>query len=169
MNDDAMNRRLDQAEGARHSTSGGRSQEDDSTASPSVTLILDQPTETDDKFQLLGGEGSYRKTLAASDAEALVTGEKVLRFKVTPDKKGYKLIHRRSDGSRRTVFLETRIQDMTEAGHGPQKAEYSYARLDIQVPRKLPDKYKTSQVDVDQDLVQESPVLVDLQVEDPEL
>jgi hypothetical protein len=134
----------------------------------SVTVILDQPAEPDDRFQLAGSSGSYTKTLAASDAKALVAGQKILRFEVEPDKKGYNLTHHRSREAKRTIFLEKRIQDMTAAGHGPQTAEYSYLRLDSQVPRNLPDRYGITR-DVKMDLVQRSPLLVDLQVKDPEL
>ena len=131
-----------------------------------ITVILDEPVESGDKFEITGD--NYSKTLTAKDAEQLVQGEKLLRFQVKANKNGYKLIHHRSKGSNRTIFLETRLQDMTEAGQGPRTAKASYAHLDSEVPKKLLDKYMT-EAEVDRDLVQKSPVLVDLKVEDPEL
>lgn len=131
----------------------------------SVTIILDQPAELDDKFQLVGGGGSIIKS---SDAQELVAGEKIIRFKVRPDKQGYKLIHHRSKGASRPIFLAMRIQDLTKAAIGPKTSEDAYARIDSQVPRKLPGRHRTDG-NVDIDLVQRSPVLVDLKVKDPEL
>jgi hypothetical protein len=131
-----------------------------------INIVLDLPLESDDKFEIIGGSGKYKETLGAAKAEELnpsVKGEKVLRFKVKPDNKGYKLVHHRANGVKRTIFLETRLQDMTEAGHKPETARYSYAHLPSQVRTKLPDRYGTDR-DVDKDLM-----LVDLKVEDPEL
>jgi len=131
-----------------------------------VKVILDQPWEDDDKWELKGE--NFSKTLTIKDAEDLVKGEKILRFKVKPNKKGYRLIHHRSKDSPKTVFLDKLIQHMTEAGHPHKTSPYSYAHLPSQVRTKLPDRYGTDR-DVDKDLIQASPILVNLKVEDPEL
>jgi hypothetical protein len=98
----------------------------------------------------------------------LAAGAKMLRFKVPSDKKRYTLCHKRPKGSRQTIFKNRRLQDLTAAGHRSKTAPYGYRRLDGQLPSTLPAKYRAI-TSVDQDLVQVTPVLVDLLVEDPEL
>jgi hypothetical protein len=131
-----------------------------------ITVILDEPIEKDDKWEVVGG--GYRKTLTASDAEPLVKGERILRFKVKPNKNGYKLIHHRSAASQRPIFLENPLPLPITKGTGTQSARDAYAQTDSQVPEKLPDRY-ISDREVDPDLVEKSPVLVDLEVKDPEI
>jgi hypothetical protein len=131
-----------------------------------IAIILDEPLEDGDKFEITGG--GYSKTLTAKDAEQLVKGERLLRFKVKPSKNGYRLIHHHSKGAKSAIFLDTRLQDMTKAGVGPLPSKAWYAHIESQVPKKLLDNYMT-EAEVDRDLVQKSPVLVDLKVEDPEL
>lgn len=133
-----------------------------------IKVILDEPVEADDEFELIGGSGSYKKTLKTSDAEPLTKGEKILRFKVKPDKKGYKLIHYSSKKAKQTVFLELPYKTLTEVKHETRSAKFAYAHLPSQVPTVLGDRYGKDRP-VDKDLVQKSPILVDLNVEDPEL
>ena len=136
--------------------------------SDTVAIVLDQPAESDDKFELVSGDGSYAKTLAASDAQDLApgSGEKVLRFDGVKPNKGYKLFHKRSKGSKRVVFLEWPFAGLTEAGHPPLGTQGTYATLPSQMPSKLPDQYGGDEL-VDEDLVARAPVLLDLEVEDP--
>jgi subtilisin family serine protease len=147
-------------------------QEDDTNTAPeldtnSVNVILDQPGESDDKFQLISSDGSYTRTLSAIDAKLLTNGEKFLRFDGIDPKKSYRLIHRRSTKSELRL-PEMAFKYLTEAGRPPLVAKSTYLTLPSQVSRKLPDKYGIDQT-VDEDLVEISPVLVDLDVEDPEV
>ncbi|MDP2334499.1 MAG: S8 family serine peptidase [Reyranella sp.] len=142
--------------------------EDKPTDDLTVSIIVDQPGETDDRFQLVSNDGRYSKTLGAGDAEALTAGARILRFKVPSTKALYTLIHQRAKGSRQTIFRNRRVQDLTKAGTRPQTARYSYARLDSKLPSTLPAAYRVTAA-VDPDLVQGTPVLADLRIEDPEL
>jgi len=129
-----------------------------------LTIVLDQAGEGDDTFELVGG--SEPIVLGAKDAKELVEGAKVLRFQGINANKQYKLIHHRSKGATRVVFLDTRPQDMTNAGKNAIGSKNTFAALPSRVPAKLPDKYYSEQA-VDADLVAKSPVLLDLAVEDP--
>src|SRR5262245_64022147 len=63
-----------------------------------VTVMLDEPVDSDDEFQLESSDGSPKKILSAAAAKPLVTGEKVLKFegvKATPTGT-FKLLHKRS-------------------------------------------------------------------------
>lgn len=131
-----------------------------------ITVILDEPIEKDDKWELTSKE--YNKTLTVNDAEPLVKGAKILRFKVKPTKTGYTLTHYRSNASKRMIFRDRPVPPGITPNIRPLSARDAYAQIDSQVPRKLLDKYMT-EVEVDRDLVQKCPVLVDLKVEDPEL
>jgi hypothetical protein len=133
-----------------------------------VSIIVDQPGETDDRFQLASDDGRYSKTLGAGDAEALAAGARILRFKVTSAKARYTLTHQRAKGSRQVIFRDRRLQDLTKAGTPPQTARYSYARLDVQPPSTLPANYRATS-SIDRDLVQDAPMLVGTLAEDPEL
>jgi hypothetical protein len=135
---------------------------------PSVTVILDQPAEADDTFKLVGSHKSYTKTLDASAAQALVTGQRLLRFEGVKANKSYQLLHQRSKKSARIIFLETRFQDLAKAGIGPHEAKYTYITLSSQAPKELRDPYGKDAA-VDAALIAKSPRLVDLEVEDPEL
>jgi hypothetical protein len=123
----------------------------------SVTVILDQPGERDDRFELVSSSGRYRRTLGANDATPLVAGEMMLLFEV-PDKGNYTLIHHRAkDGSQYTIFRNRRFQDMAGT-HKPRERTPIYQQLYGQ-----PDNAGT-----ERDLIQASPVLVNLDVKDPE-
>lgn len=133
----------------------------------SVTVILDQPAESDMTFVLDAGS-SYRKTLKATDAESLVDGERLLRFTgVTPSKR-YRLAFEHAGGTGRALFLNRLISEITTAGKGPYNAQYVYSPMTVQVPAKLPNKYHQD-TKPDSDLVQASPVLVALIVKDPKI
>jgi subtilisin family serine protease len=160
--------RFDFKQGAEWAESRSELAEDDPSERLTVSIIIDQPGESDDEFQLVSDDGRYNKTLGARDAEALVSGAKMLRFKVPSDRKLYTLIHKRAKGSRRTIFLKRRLQDLTKAGIPSRTAPYGFARLDGQPPSALPAQYQATRA-VEQDLIQETPVLVDLMVEDPEM
>jgi hypothetical protein len=133
-----------------------------------VTVILDEPPEPGDTFELASSDGKYKKTLGIKDAQLLVAGEKLLRFDGVQFDKSYSLVHRRAKGATSHVFPATRLRDLTEKGHGPHQSKYTYATLPSQAPKKLPDKYGTRGV-VAKELIEESPVLLDLEVEDPEV
>jgi hypothetical protein len=130
--------------------------EDDQADALIVSIVLDQPGETDGRFELSSDDGAYRKTLGAADVETLGAGVKVLRFKVPSAKKTYTLMHQRAKGSRQTIFEKRLVQQLTTAGTRPQTARYAYARLDSQPPATLPD------------LAQDTLTLAGLSVEDPE-
>src|SRR5262249_33657198 len=82
------------------------------TAAPSATLpkqleltvILDEPVEKDDKWELTSK--GYSKTLTVADAEQIGKGEKLLRFKIKPTTSGYTLTHHRSDQSKRVIIRD---------------------------------------------------------------
>ena len=139
---------------------------EDKATAKTVSVILDEPAESDDTFQLVSTDGKFSTTLGVAQAKPLVTGERVLTFPgVNPSKK-YKLIHIRSAGSKRVVLPDIPFQFLTVAGKGPQTAKHTYVTLPSQVTSKLPDRYGIER-DVDPILVAPSPQLVDLNVEDP--
>ncbi|HWL95470.1 MAG TPA: hypothetical protein VNT79_18270 [Phycisphaerae bacterium] len=129
-----------------------------------INVILDEEIETDDIWEVEGGD---KKTLVKKDAEPLVKGHKILRFKIKPTKKTYSLSHHRSGANKRPVFLGRPYPLGIEKDKKSQTAPHAYAQLVSQVPKKLPGQWATSNVDAD--LVQDSPILVDLKVTDPEL
>jgi hypothetical protein len=132
-----------------------------------ITLILDQPGEADDTFELASEDGKYKKTLGARHAQALVTGKKLLRFDGVDAAKSYKLTHIRSKSSKRLVLPPMPLKHMTEAGQRPRDTEYVYFTIPSQVPDTLTGKYGDSAVDAD--LKAKSPVLLNLKVEDPKI
>lgn len=135
----------------------------------SVMVILDQPAEEDDTFELVAA-GGHKIVLGAKDAKDLAPGAKALRFLGVKKDGKYKLVHKRAKGGpKRVVFLETRFQDLTSGGKKSKPSKYTYiAPYLSQVPKVLPDKYNNNQK-VDPDLIARSPVLVDLEVADPKL
>ncbi len=134
----------------------------------SVTIILDEPVEADDAFELVGADGKYAKTLAAKTATQLVTGAKVLRFTGVTAKQKYRLVHKRSKSSERPIALDTPLLSMTSTAKAPPSREHTFVPFNSQVPKRLPDRYNTDR-NVDPDLVQRSPVVNDIKVEDPKL
>jgi hypothetical protein len=137
-------------------------------ARPSITIVLDEPFEADDLFELVSSDKSYRKTLSAKQARPLVPGKKLLRFDGLDAAKQYMLVQHRSKTFQRPVFLARQPGHMTQAGFGLHTKEYAYVTLPSQVPALLAGKYG-GKVKVDGDLVAGSPVLLDLKVEDPVL
>jgi hypothetical protein len=117
--DDVRNRRDVEAvsEAEDKPTGGSVPSGADTKQSLSVTVILDQPGESDDEFQLVGS--SYSKTLGASDAKQLVAGEKVLRFDAIKPQKSYKLIHMRSKKSTYVVLEACPTATEGEGHHHP--------------------------------------------------
>jgi hypothetical protein len=134
----------------------------------SVTVVLDEPVDSDDAFRLLSADGKYSRLLRARDAKPLLAGEKVLRFEGVSPSKSYRLIHYRADKLARPVYLDLPFKALSEAGHPPKTARNTYVTLPSQLPRRLPDRYGAARP-VDADLVARSPVLVNLAVEDPKL
>jgi len=134
----------------------------------SVTVILDEPAEQGDTCELTSSDGKYKKTLGIKDAQPLVEKEKLLRFEGVQFDKSYSLVHKRSKGATSHIFPATRMRDLTAKGHGPHQSKYTYATLLSQAPEELPDKYGTPSP-VAKELIEESPALVDLEVEDPEV
>jgi len=130
-----------------------------STATPAVTILLDEPLESDDKYQLVSKDKTYSKTLGARDARPLVDGAKRLTFSGVDAKKEYQLVQIRSKGSKRVILPMILYRGLTEAGHQAPKAKYSYLTVPSQAPRKLPDRYRADQP-VDSILAAASPVLV---------
>lgn len=134
----------------------------------SIMVILDQPAEADDKFELVAA-GGHKIVLGMKDAKDLAPGAKALRFLGVKKDGKYKLVHKRSKGTERVVFLETRFQDLTTTGKKSKPSKYRYVAPYLsQVPKVLPDKHNNDRK-VDPDLIARSPVLVDLEVEDPKL
>jgi hypothetical protein len=131
-------------------------------------VILDQPPEADDTFQLTSSDGSYTKTLGAGDAKPLVAGEKFLLFDGLKAKDIFTLTQKRSRASKREVFIGMPFKDMTKAGQRAPDAKNTYLTLPSQLPELLPDRRGTDRP-VDPDLVEKAPLLVDLTVEDPEI
>jgi hypothetical protein len=150
----------------KRTTSGGSSGNTIKNAL-SIMIILDQPAEADDAFDLVASGGA-KDVLRTKDATDLVPGARVLRFVAVKKDGKYKLIHKRSKGTKRPVFLETRFQDLTSSGKKSQTHKYAYVAFASQVPTTLPDRYNTDRK-LDRDLIAKSPVLVDLEVEDPKL
>jgi hypothetical protein len=139
-----------------------------SPAAASVNVLLDQPVDADDKFQLVSKDGKYAKTLGAAVAQKLVEGAMRLTFTRVDPKKEYKLIHIRSKGSRQLVVPANPFKALTEAGHHAPQAKNTYVTVPSQIAKTLPDRYHIDRP-VDPILVASSPVLVDLTVDDPEL
>ena len=133
-----------------------------------ITVLLDQPGEADDSFELTSADGSYKKTLGAKQAQPLVAGTKILRFDRIDATKNYKLTHIRSKSSKRLVLPLMPLKHMTEAGQKPRNNEYVYFTIPSQVPDSLTGKYGAASK-VDADLIARSPVLLDLKVEDPKV
>lgn len=131
-----------------------------------VSIILDQPAESDDKFQLVSSDRAYSKTLGAADATPLVAGATLLRFSGVNSKKQYTLVHVRSKGSSYKLIPNTPFAHLTSAGHRQKSAAHTYVTLPSQLPRMLPDPYGKDNP-VDPLLVAASPALNDLAVEDP--
>jgi hypothetical protein len=138
------------------------------TATPAVTILLDEPLESDDKYQLVSKDNKYSKTLGPKDVQPLVDGAKRLTFSGVDAKKEYQLVQIRSTGSKRVILPMIPYKGLTEAGHQAPKAKYSYLTVPSQAPRKLPDRYRTDQP-VDPILVAASPVIVNVVVDDPKL
>jgi len=134
----------------------------------SVAVILDEPAEQGDTFELTSSDGKYKKTLGIKDTQPLVKNEKLLRFEGVQFDKIYSLVHKRSTELTSHIFLAKRLRDLTEKGHGPYQSPNTYATLPSQAPDKLPDKYGTKRAPA-KDLIEESPVLINLEVEDPEV
>jgi hypothetical protein len=149
--------------GTQQGSHGGRSP---STAS--VNILLDEPAEADDKFQLISKDGKYAKTLRAAEAQKLVEGAMRLTFTGVDPKKEYKLVHIRSTRSRQLVLPANPFKALTEAGHRAPQAKHTYITVPSQVPKTLPDQSHVDRA-VDPILVAPSPVLVDLTVADPKL
>jgi hypothetical protein len=139
-----------------------------SKSGPSITVILDQPGESDDSFELASDPraGKYKRTLGAKHAQALAGGAKVLRFDGVDAAQSYQLTHHRSKSSRRLVLPLTRFKDMTLPQQLRHDSEYVYFTLPSQVPNPLSGKYGLD-TPVDPYLLASSPVLLDLRVEDP--
>jgi hypothetical protein len=149
--------------GAQKVSHGGRS-----PAAASVNILLGEPVEADDKFQLVSKDGKYAKTLGAADAQKLVEGAMRLTFTRVDPKKEYKLVHIRSTRSRQLVLPANPFKALTEAGHPAPQAKHTYITVPSQVPKTLHDRYGIDRA-VDPILVAPSPVLVDLHVDDPKL
>lgn len=135
-------------------------------AKPSITIVLDEPLEADDLFELVSSDKSFRKTLTAKQARPLVPGKKLLRFDGLDAAKQYMLVQHRSKSFQRPVFLARLPGHMTQAGLAPHANEWTYVTLPSQVPALLTGKYGGN-TKVDPDLIARSPVLLDLKVEDP--
>jgi hypothetical protein len=160
-----------EAETAEESTAGEVDTEEEKPSrqqTATVNVLLDEPIESDDKYELVSKDGKYAKTLGAADAAGLVAGAKVLTFRKVNPKNAYKLIHIRSTGSRRLVLPVNPFDALTTKGHGPREAKNTYVTVASQVPTKLTDRYGAARP-VDPILVAPSPVLVDLTVDDPRL
>ncbi len=134
----------------------------------SVTIILDEPVEGDDAFELREAHGKYAKTLAAKTATQLTTGAKVLRFTGVKAKQQYRLVHKRSKASERPIALDIPLASMTSTAKAPPSRENTFVQYNSQVPKRLADRHSTDR-DVDPDLVQRSPILNALKVEDPKI
>ena len=132
----------------------------------SVTVILDEPADADDAFELKGG--NYAKTLTAKAATQLVAGAKVLRFTGVKAKQAYELAHKRSKAPERPLGAAMRPADMTSNAKAPRSKGDVFVQFNSQVPKRLPDRHNIDR-DVDPDLVQRSPIVNALKVEDPKL
>jgi hypothetical protein len=133
-----------------------------------VNVLLDEPVESDDKYQLVSQDGKYSRTLGAKDAKSLVDGAKRLSFTGVDPTKSYQLIHIRSAGSRRVVLPVVPFNALTEANRPALQAKHTFVTVPSQVPKTLPDRFRNDRP-VDPILVAASPVLVDLMAHDPTL
>ena len=138
------------------------------TATGTVTVLLDEPLETDDKYRLVSKDGRYATTLSAQDAKPLVDGARLLSFSGIDPKKQYELTHIRSTGAERVILPMNPFTALTKAGKRASSGKYTYVTLPSQVPEKLPDVHGTDRP-VDPTLVATSPVLVNLAADDPRL
>ena len=136
------------------------------TATGTVTVLLDEPLDADDKYRLESDDG-HAKTLAAKDAKPLVDGARLLSFTgINPTRK-YRLTHIRSAGAERAMGRGMLpFTALTMAGKRAPSAKHTYVTLNSQIPKQLPDAHRTDRP-VDPILVATSPVLVDLAVDDP--
>jgi hypothetical protein len=134
----------------------------------SVTIILDEPLEADDAFELKGAGGKYAKTLTVKDATQLATGARILRFTGVKAKQQYRIVHKRSKASERPIVLDTPLASMTSSAKAPRLNDPGFIEYNSQVSKRLHDKYGIDR-DVDPDLVQRSPIVNSLKVEDPKL
>jgi hypothetical protein len=137
------------------------------TATATVTVLLDEPLEADDKYRLVSDDGKSN-TLSAKDAKPLVDGVRLLSFTGIDPKKQYKLTHIRKTGAERVILPMGPFTGLTKAGKRAPQAKNTYVTVSSQVPKKLPDVHRTDRP-VDPILVATSPVLVDLAADDPRL
>jgi hypothetical protein len=133
-----------------------------------VTILLDQPAESDDGFQLRSSDGAYTRTVRARDAKQLLPGERALRFESVPRKRIYRLFHLWSSKSesRRPVLIDLPYKDLTAAGQRPRTSWQAYYPLASQLARRLLDRYGTERP-VDEDLIERTSRLSDVAVDDP--
>ena len=159
-------------------TAPGASSGNTISAVLSVTIILDEPLEADDAFELKGAGGT--RTLTVKDATQLATGAKVLRFTGVKAKQQYRIVHKRSKASEQPIGGEMPLAFMTTSGtiaSGRRDLAYqgkapsganTFVEYPSQLPKRLDDRYNTPR-DVDPDLVQRPPVFNSLKVEDPRI
>jgi hypothetical protein len=133
-----------------------------------VSVLLDQPAEADDTFELVGTGGKYARTLKASEAHPLVAGVRILVFGGVKAKHAYRLVHHRSKGSERPITLDVPFNAMTSHADPPPSGKHTFLAYDSQVPKRLPDRYNVDR-DVDPDLLQRAPILNRLEVTDPKI
>jgi outer membrane protein OmpA-like peptidoglycan-associated protein len=136
-----------------------------------VTVILDEPVESGDAFELVSSDGSFRRTIEGRRGEALAPGERIIRFEGVDTSKRYLLIHHQKE-SKRVRLGPTEFSRLTWSGRDSARRD---AR--IQIPTILGSIY----VEIDSHLplppptdpllvpVRPSPVLVHIVVEDPEV
>jgi hypothetical protein len=74
-------------------------EQEDETPQGTVIVILDEPTDPDDRFTLKNRNGGYTKTLSVKSAKAVAAGVKALHFDITDTTKEYELLHKRSGAS----------------------------------------------------------------------
>lgn len=122
-----------------------------------ITVILDQPTDADDAYEVVSEDGKYKQTLTASAAEDLAPGAKILRFSGADPEKSYKLFHVQAKGARRALVPHwTPWSKLTAKNQPPNFGRY-YLFYPLASGRKQPD---------DRDLVAG---LAEPKVEDPKV
>lgn len=157
-----------EAEGVERESDKAPPGQGPSATAPTVTILLDEPIESDDKYRLVSQDGKYSRTLSAKDAKPLVDGARRLSFGGIDPKRSYRLIHVRSAGSSRVVLPTMPFSALTEAGHRAPQATHTYVTVPSQVPAVLPDRFRAERP-VDPILVEPSPILVGLTAHDPAL